>query len=178
MPNYLHADPKRKITEKTLDYFMQSPAEPWVKALFIFLYYFGVRISEALAVQSSDVEVLDDLVHVTVVTLKNKTQDSRRLWVPVDAPYVGYFLSYVKQRDGVKLWGYSRQWARVKLQEVYPWITPHGFRHNRLDDFAQDDFTPFALKSWAGWSDVRPAESYTQAYDTRKMAERFFKKKE
>ena len=151
-PNYLHADPKRKITEKTLDYFMQSSIEPWVKALFIFLYYYGVRITEALSTHSSDVEVIDGMVHVTVITLKNKSQDTRRLWVPLEMPYVDYMLQYVRGRSGLKLWDYSRQWARVKLQQVYPWITPHGFRHNRMDDFAQHDFTPFALKSWAGLS--------------------------
>ena len=177
MPQYLHADPKRKITENTLEYFMQSSAPSWVKALFIFLYYFGVRITEALSTHSTDVEVIDDMVHVTVVTLKNKSQDTRRLWIPVTAPYVDYFLSYTRDRAGLKLWEYSRQWSRVKLQEVYPWITPHGFRHNRLDDFAQNDFTPFALKSWAGWSDVRPSETYTQAYDTRKMADKMWRKK-
>jgi len=89
-----------------------------------------------------------------------------------------YFIEYVKHRDGLKLWDYSRQWARVKLQEVYPWITPHGFRHNRLDDFAQNYATPFELKSWAGWSDIRPSESYVQGMDTRKMAEKHFKKKQ
>lgn len=178
-PNYLHADPKRKLTNKTLDYFMQSKAEPWVKTLFVYLYYYGVRISEALAVVVEDFVVSEDdelkYLSVTSLTLKNPTQDSRVLWVPMTQPYIQELLGYIKYKDTGKLWSYSRQWARVKLQQTLPWITPHGFRHNRLDDFAQKGENPYALKSWAGWSDIRPGDSYVQAVDTRKMAERYFK---
>ena len=179
MPQYLHADPKRKLTIKTLDQFMQSRAEPWVKILFVYLYYFGVRISEALAVTVEDFVVLEfeDEIYlsVTSITLKNPTQDTRVLWVPRSEPYIDELLGYLKYRDTGKVWSYSRQWARVKLQETLPWITPHGFRHNRLDDFAQKGETPYALKSWAGWSDIRPGDAYVQSVDTRRIAKRFFK---
>lgn len=179
MPNYIHSDPKRKLTLKTLEGMMQSSSEPWVKALFVYLFYFGVRISEALAVTAEDFTVLtvegETYLNVDSVTLKNPTQNTRGLWVPMDRPYLHYLLTYIKERDPGNLWLYSRQWARVKLQEVYPWITPHGFRHNRLDDFAQSGATAYDLKSWAGWSDIRPGDSYVQSVDTRKMAKRFFK---
>lgn len=181
MPHYKHADPKRKITPQTLDTFMGSDIENWVKALFVFLYYFGVRITEALGTNVRDLEVIPgdegDMLHVTVPTLKNTSQDSRRLWVPIDQPYVMFLIAYAKERDTGALWTYTREWCRRKMQTVYPWITPHGFRHNRLDTFAQERATPFELKSWAGWSDVRPAEAYVQAMDTRAMAKRHFKNK-
>lgn len=176
MPQYLHADPRRKLTKKTLDQMIQSPAETWVKALFVYLYYYGVRISEALAVSVEDFAVDEqNFLSVNSITLKNPTQDTRTLWVPVDSPHIDFLLTYIKDTDAGKLWTYSRQWARVKLQETYPWITPHGFRHNRLDDFAQLGENPYALKSWAGWSDIRPGDSYVQSVDTKKMAKRFFK---
>ena len=178
MPQYLHAEPRRKLTLKTLEGFMQSDAEPWVKNLFIYLYYYGVRISEALAVRVEDFIVTEDegeaFLSVTSITLKNPNQDDRVLWIPMSEPYLRELLGYIKYKNTGRLWTYTRQWARVKLQQTLPWITPHGFRHNRLDDFAQRGENPYALKSWAGWSDIRPGDSYVQSVDTKKMARRYF----
>lgn len=182
MPNYIHADPKRKLTENTLKYFMASNADPWVKTLFIYLYYYGVRISEALAVKVEDFEVTEyqgrSFLVVVSLTLKNQTDKSRRLWVPMGEPYINELLGYIKYKDTGRLWTYTRQWSRIKLQEILPWFTPHGARYNRMDDMAMGGISAFKLKSWAGWSSVKMADVYVSAASTRDTGAEFWQKKD
>jgi integrase len=178
MPQYIHADPKQRITLRDMDNMIQSDRPEWVKTLTVFLFYFGARISEALAVTKGDIQIYSDndgtkLLEVYVSTLKNKNQDKRRLYIPLSSPYVKYLYSY-SQRQEDKLWTYTRQWARVQIQKVLGKVCPHTFRHNRLDFFAQRDESDFNLQSWAGWTDTRPAKEYTQAVDVKKMAKRHF----
>lgn len=176
MPQYIHANPKREINQNTLEVFWKSNADIWVKMLFIYLYYFGVRISEAISVKAEDFEIIErdgeKYIRVYSLTLKNPSQDERVLHVWVGEPYIIELMGYVKNIKQGRLFPYTREWSRKSLQKVIPWITPHGFRHNRLNTFAQAGETPYALKSWAGWSDVRPGDTYTQLVDTLKMAQR------
>jgi len=185
MPNYIHADPKRRITREDLDTMVYSDADAWVKTLTVFLFYFGARISEALAMKATDFSIYKvdgkEYLEVYCPTLKKhkkkgeenpKPPEPRRLYAPIETAYIKPLVDYVKKTSRPRVWPYTRQYARIKIQRVLPKTSPHCFRHNRLDNFAQRGESPFSLQSWAGWSDTRPARSYVQAVDTRKMADR------
>ena len=185
MPNYIHANPKRRITMEDLDKMVQSDAAAWVKTLTIFLYFFGARISEALAMKPTDFSIYKlgrkTYLEIYCPTLKKhkkkgeenpKPPEPRRLYAPIEAPYIQPLYEYVKNISRPRVWPYTRQYARKKIQQVLPTTSPHCFRHSRLDSFAQHDESAFSLQSWAGWSDLRPARAYVQAVDTRKMADR------
>ena len=176
MPQYLHANPKREITRGTLDAFWNSHAEEWVKFLFIYLYHTGARISEALAVKAEDFDTItrdgEKFVLIYSLTLKNPSTHVRTLHISLDEPYMAELVGYSRFVKEGRLFKVTRQKAWREMQKVIPWVTPHGFRHNRLNQFAQDGETAFALKSWAGWSSVAPSDSYTQSVDTLKMAQR------
>jgi integrase len=48
------------------------------------------------------------------------------------------------------------------LKALNPNLSPHAFRHSRLQDLADRGTTPWELRDWAGWRDTRPAETYVQ----------------
>jgi hypothetical protein len=54
---------------------------------------------------------------------------------------------------------------------------PRVRARSRLNEFAQADAAAFALKSWAGWSSIKSADSYVKDRDNRETADRFFKSK-
>jgi integrase len=180
MPKYLQAKPRKQITLQNIGELVGDPGvEEWVKALVLYLYYYGVRISEALKVSRRDFNVFRrgkrEYLQVSSATLKNPTHENRILYVPLNAPYLDTLLNYMDKRKD-HIWDYTRQWSRVKIQQYMPEASPHAFRHNRLNEFAQAGETAYALKSWAGWSDTRPGEAYVQQVDTRAIADRFFRK--
>ena len=150
----------------------------WVKALIICLYYFGMRISEALALRSCDfsVKAIEGVEYLrsSCPTLKNPNQARRDLYVKTDRPHIRELFYYVMQKDkpNERLWIYTRQWCRVKIHRLMPSVSPHVFRHSRLDGFAQAGETGFGLKAWAGWSSIKPSDSYVQSVSTRRMAMR------
>ena len=179
LPKYVQAT-SRRVSSRQIDRIMQDPSvEPWVQNLILLLYFFGCRISEALALLSSDFEVVElegvEFLYLSCPTLKNPHQDRRDLYVKLDRPYVKNLVQYIRKKDksqDTRIWRYSRQWCRIKIQRRLPNVSPHVFRHSRLDGFAQAGESAFALQSWAGWSSVAPANSYVQSVSTRKMAQR------
>jgi integrase len=143
----------------------------WVGALTAFLYVFGCRISEALKLKPSDVE-LDPAGYLTVTfpILKQRRRavpygTTHRLRVVRSAPFVEeVIIPYVMQRkleepEG-RLFKYSRVYHWKKLKALNGLLSAHIFRHDRLNRLAEKGASAAVLQDWAGWSDMRPASFY------------------
>lgn len=181
MGGYIHADPEYRITLEDIDTAIKNNKEnPWVNALIICLYYYGLRISEALALNPRDFKLFKhkksgrEYLQVRSPTLKNRTNKSRTLYVPLDQPYIQQLYEYVRSVHSPRVFDYSRQWARVRIQKLLPFVSPHVFRHNILNDMAQQGLNEFSLEGWAGWSDARPAKNYVQKVKARETADRYY----
>ena len=180
MGKYVYADPNYMIGLDDIDEAINNSAEVWVNHLIIVLYYYGLRISEALMLKPMDFKRFvhkkskREYLQVRSVTLKKRKDKSRTLYVPMSEPYILDLYNYARSVSSPSVFTYSRQWCRVKIQKLLPKVSPHVFRHNRLNDFAQNKETEFALQSWAGWSDTRPAKDYVQPVKAREIADRQF----
>lgn len=180
-PHYIYADPDHKITLEELEKAIRNNREnPRLNYLMLVLYYYGLRISEALSLEKRNFKIYRDkksdkeYLQVTTRTLKNRKDKSRTLYVPINQPYIMELYQFVRASPDNQVFNISRQWARVLIQRLMPNVSPHVFRHSILNGLAQDEETEFALQSFAGWSDSRPAKSYVQRVSTRKIADRFY----
>ena len=181
MGKYTHADAKYRLTIEEIDRTIKSNTNRvWVNQLIVCLYYFGLRISEALTLRPMDFKKYTHkksgrvYLQVRSPTLKNKNQEHRTLYIPMDQPHIEDLYNYARSVSSPTVFEFSRQWCRVMIQRLMPLVSPHVFRHNRLDDFAQNEESEFGLQSWAGWSDSRPAKIYVQPINARKTADRQF----
>ncbi|MEM4204170.1 MAG: site-specific integrase [Candidatus Methanomethylicaceae archaeon] len=162
----------RLTTKEEVESMIKRAKWPWLKALVAFLYLYGCRVSEALAVKGEDVWVEGGDLCAKIPVLKRRERAKNGpyvglthiLRVSVNSPFVKDvvlpYLSRVKP-DG-RLFPKSRQLVWMRLKELNERISPHVFRHDRLTKLAMKRPDPFMLKDWAGWSDIRPAEYYIE----------------
>lgn len=166
------------ITPQVFSDMLRGSDTPWVRSLLVYLYLFGVRITEAVRLNRSDlvIEALDGVEYLVSnsPTVKNRKVHSRRLYIPLDAPHMDILLSYMRVQGDERMWRYSRGWAWKKVTDLNEDISPHIFRHNRLTRLAQNEATAFQIQSFAGHSDLRPASAYIQISGvmTLRMVER------
>jgi len=169
MPKYKF---KRKAltTHEEIASMIKKAKEPWLKAIIAFLYVFGCRISEALAMQKEDVWIERDTLCVNIPLLKRRKtkgpyeRPAHILRVKINTPFIDEFIKYWEELPPYKkIFPHSRWWTWKKIKETNKKISPHVFRHDRLTKIAMKKPNPFLLKEWAGWSDTRPAESYVEA---------------
>jgi len=104
---------------------------PHHKALLSILYYFGVRISEALQLRTTDINVESHSIYVNFKRLKN-SRNTEELSVLIDRPYVNSIIETLELTPlGEKLFCFGRVtgWRIVrKAIKRYP----HFLRLNRI----------------------------------------------
>ena len=181
MGKYTIADPEYRITLEDIEKAIKTNTKKvWVNALIICLYYYGLRISEALALAPRDFKLYTHkksgrkYLQIRSSTLKNRNNKHRTLYVPTDQPFIEDLYNYAKASHSPRVFEYSRQWARVQIQLLMPQVSPHVFRHNILNDLAQSGLNEFSLESFAGWSDARPAKNYVQKVNARETADKYY----
>jgi len=156
---------------------IKAQSRPWMRSLIGFLYIYGARISEALKVRVKDVEFDREkkLVGVYIqVALKGEkktvgpfTSDPHVVWAPLDTTFMPLFLDRVKVKSKggmpkTRLWPYTRQAAWYHINKVNPRLSPHTFRHSRLQHLADQGLSIYDLRDFAGWTDTRQAETYVK----------------
>ena len=177
MTNFKYAKKDKLITSQVFKNMLKSAEKAWVKSLLVYLYLYGVRITEAIRINLEDltIESFNNVEYLIAnsPTLKNRKVHNRRIYMPLNTVYLPILLGYMDGHKGGRLWPYSRVWAWKHVTALNPEVSPHVFRHNRLTRFAQDEATAFQIQSFAGHSDLRPASSYIQTSGviTRKLVE-------
>lgn len=123
MPAY-----NKKITE-LLNYtqFRQAIAglSDRERAFLSILFFAGCRVSEALALESKDVNCTQDMVYVQFHRLKGSKQTD-----PQELPRAESLL-WLCGKEGI-LFPFSRQTAYRLVKRAFPNLYPHFFRMNRI----------------------------------------------
>jgi integrase len=168
MPQYKSARPRDAITLEDVERYMIGSADPWVKALIVCLWVYGIRISEALSRTRRDFTVQQGYLWLNAPPMKNPNEPDRRLPISLETPYLEYLTEYLtnidpKANPNQRVWSFSTVWAWVQLKRVDSTLCAHRFRHNRATKIALTRAHPYELQSWLGHSDIRMASTYIHA---------------
>lgn len=135
------------------------------KSFLAFLYWFGVRRSEALERVKEDFEIRDNLLIVRAPAKKGGEREP--LEVRIDFPYVDLILEQVqKTRRTIsnptrRVWNISGPTAWRIVKRVMPKHYPHFFRLNRATKFLEDPTTTLPeMMAWFGWKAAKTVDPY------------------
>jgi len=184
VPRYKYSRRDLVIPEAEVEAMIIGASHLWLQAMIAFLYIYGCRVSEALGVQLRDCSMEGGYLRVRIGVLKKRVKgpfeaDPHQVYARRQAPFMRYLMAYIQavSKGGSlerELWPYSRQWVWQKIKALNPKVSPHAFRHSRLQDLADRGATPWELRDWAGWRDTRPAEAYVQrsGRTTKRLADK------
>lgn len=135
------------------------------KSFLAFLYWFGVRRSEALERVKGDFQVRDGLLFVNCPAKKGGYRE--RLEVPTDFPYVDLILEQIQKTRRTlanptrRVWNISGPTAWRIVKRVLPKHYPHYFRLNRATRFLEDPTTTLPeMMAWFGWRAAKTVDPY------------------
>jgi site-specific recombinase XerD len=137
-----------------------------MKALLVFLYLFGARVSEALKLKRENFWVEGKYLAVEIPLSKKRknkgpTIPTHILRVNINSPFMEILLKFLENKEmNEKLWSFSRIKVWRTIKKFLSNCSPHFFRHSRLRKLAEKGATELHLMDWAGWSDTRPASEY------------------
>jgi len=123
MPNY-----NKKITRQmTYEEFEAglTDLEQDRQAFLSVLFFAGVRVSEALALSSSDISCTPDTIYIQFFRLKNSKQTD-----PIPIPRTSY-TSWLCSQDG-PLFPWCRKTGYNIVHRAFEGFYPHFFRMNRI----------------------------------------------
>ena len=146
MPKY-----KKKIT-RLMDYDEFSASIDSLaigrQAFLSILFFAGVRVSEALALTSNDIDCTKDTIYIQFFRLKGSKPTD-----PVPVPRTDA-LNWLCGQDG-KLFPFSRSTANRIVEKAFPdpKLYPHYFRQNRFTLIAER----FPLATVVSFSGLNPS---------------------
>jgi hypothetical protein len=112
------------------------------QALISILWFSGCRISEALALNSDNINCTPEFIYVDFYRLKGSKQTD-----PIPLPRTVY-LNWLCHQDG-ELFSIHRTTAYRMVKKAFPQLYPHYFRMNRIVDIS-DKFGDATVYSWVG----------------------------
>ena len=131
------------------------------KSFLAFLYWFGVRRSEALERVREDFRVEDGVLIVEAPAKKGGSRKALEIYV--DLPFVDLIMEQVNRiRPSRRVWSFSHTtaWKIVKRAMGRNYY-PHFFRLNRATQFLEDpNTTTPEMMGWFGWKSKRTVDSY------------------
>ncbi len=135
------------------------------KSFLAFLYWFGVRRSEALERVKEDFKIRDGLLIVDCPAKKGGEREP--LEVPVDFPFVDLIAKQVELTRRTlanptrRVWNIDDVTAWRIVKRVMPKHYPHYFRLNRATRFLEDPSTTIPeMKAWFGWKSTKTIDKY------------------
>ncbi len=147
---------------------------PRDRALLVFAYLTGGRISEILELKPSNIDTVEidekTFVRIEIPNRKNKNKNWKILPISTEKEYalLGLVDDYFKTVSGDRcLFDFTKQraWQIITKHFVYEGfqLSPHFFRHIRLTHLVTIyGFGEHQLMMFAGWSDPRPAKHYIE----------------
>lgn len=158
--------------------YLENAPEP-LKSVALLLVDTGLRISEALALQWSDVHLEHNFLHVRSGKSRNATRDvllttrvqamletrcaaRRSPWVFTDEPGTG----------PLSIWTLQSQHKRVRLALGLSPMVLHSLRHTFATRLGESGAGAFEIKKLLGHSSVTVSERYT--HPTAEMMQRAF----
>jgi len=168
MPIYRHGKMKKPIEFQRFKEVMakgEFKSGNYHRSFLAFLYWFGVRRGEALAMKPTDFKV-DKAKGVLLVNCPSLKGGERELLeCNLKLPYAVLILKEVVKAIKMgreKVWDFcpTTAWLIVKRamgQKYYP----HFFRLNRATHFLEDSTTTIPeMKAWFGWKSTETIDHY------------------
>jgi integrase len=131
------------------------------KSFLAFLYWFGVRKSEALERTPEDFEVKDGLLIVDATPKKGGQREP--LEVPIDYPYIDLVIQQIEKTEQKRrVWSFNARTAiNIVKRAMGERYYPHFFRLNRATRFLEDPTTTLPeMKAWFGWKAAKTVDPY------------------
>lgn len=132
------------------------------RALFYFLAFTGVRISEALSLRRKHINT--DRNVVVIKTLKRRKQHFRCLPIP---PAVTEMLLDLAGNNNDRIWSIHRvtawRWIKQAMAQTETsgiMATCHGLRHSFGVWAAMSSANPAFIQRWLGHSDIKTTSIY------------------
>lgn len=152
---------------------------PPIEALCLCLAYAGCRISEALALRPSDVQIEAGIL--SIHSLKKRRAGHVRE-VPIPQELAASLVSMGECNS--RFWSIDRAtgWRQVKAvmataEIVGPQAMPKGLRHGFAVHAILNNVPPMIVQKWLGHADLRTTAIYTQicGAEERTLAQRLWK---
>lgn len=131
------------------------------KSFLVFLFWFGVRISEVLERIKEDFTVENKILIVNIPAKKGGQREA--LQIDLSLPYAYLILErWKKTRRGRRLWPFTaRTGERIVKRAMGEKYYPHFFRLNRSVHFLDDPTTTIPeMLAWFGWKSHTTIDSY------------------
>jgi len=140
------------------------------RSYLAFLYWSGVRRSEAYERVREDFSIKNGFLFVNVPAKKHGERGGD-LRIPVNLPFVDLILERLEKtrlrwhpelkRKGRFLWPISDTTAWRIVKGPFPDLYPHFFRLNRATIFcSQPDTSTVDVRSWFGWKSEKTIQYY------------------
>ena len=140
------------------------------RSYLAFLYWSGVRKSEAYERVKQDFEVKNNILFCQVPAKKGGERGGP-LRVPLGLPYVNLIIKRIEltrlrwhpelKTQDEWVWPLSDTTAWRIIKRVFPKLYPHFFRLNRAVLFCQNPETSNVdVKSWFGWRSSKTIDYY------------------
>lgn len=168
VPKYKHGKMKKPIEFKRFKIAMNKGTfvkGDYHRSYLAFLYWFGIRRGEALAMKPNDFSVDKEKGIMIVNCPAMKGGEREPLECRLDLPYVVLILKEVlnaieKKRERVWMFSEVTAWSIVKRalgQKYYP----HFLRLNRATHFLEDPTTTVPeMLAWFGWKHTKTISPY------------------
>lgn len=179
----------RFLTEDDIERLMAAPdisTDEGVRdrALFELMYATGVRVSEVIGLQTTDVDI-----HTGLVTCHGKGNKQRR--VPIGKAAIHWVQNYLRVRKRLgsatkshlflhrgRVMTRQTAWAIIKKHAAtagVPDISPHTLRHSFATHLLQHGADSRSVQALLGHSDISTTQIYTHITDMhmRKAYDRF-----
>jgi len=165
MPKYKTANPRKKIPSPTLGKMLRRSEElghePWVRALMVLIWAYGIRRGELSNIRRGDLKIINEFLFLDSTPLKNPSKPDRELNLHVDTPYFGLLLDYLDTLgDDAYILPMSEKTFYRRLKAIDPELSYHVFRHWRGTRLPFMTDNPYEIMSWMGHSDIRTAIKY------------------
>lgn len=136
--------------------------------LISFLYYTGVRISEALNLTKESFRLINDNIFVDINRLKRSSK-TNPLRIPRNKPFAEYIHESVEgTRKNRRVWPYCRKTGYNISTRFLRY--PHYFRLNRITNFFLDGFSVVEVQNWTGLT-LQALNYYIGLIDINRMGE-------
>jgi len=158
MPNYNKKQTRQMNYEEFEQGLYDLPQDR--QAFLSILFFAGVRVSEALALNASDISCTPDTIYIQFFRLKGSKQTD-----PTPIPRTIY-TSWLCNQDG-PLFPWCRKTGYNIVHRAFEGFYPHFFRQNRYTDLAEK----FSLATVVSYSGLNPlsVEYYITKVDIKKV---------
>ena len=158
MPNYNKKQTRQMNYEEFERGLTDLPQDR--QAFLSILFFAGVRVSEALALNASDISCTPDTIYIQFFRLKGSKQTD-----PTPIPRTIY-TSWLCSQDG-PLFPWCRKTGYNIVHRAFEGFYPHFFRQNRYTDLAEK----FSLATVVSYSGLNPlsVEYYITKVDIKKV---------